>query len=74
MPRSFAPPPFAAGFELSEDLLDRVEVGGVFRQEDEAGSDIHAAVVVAGLKGLRNTPVTKWLSAKGEAVPPVPVP
>ena len=27
-------------FELGEDLLDRVEVGGVFRQEDEAGSDI----------------------------------
>jgi hypothetical protein len=28
------------GFELGEDLLDGVEVGGVFRQEDEAGSDI----------------------------------
>jgi hypothetical protein len=27
-------------FELGEDLLDGVEVGGVFRQEDEAGSDI----------------------------------
>jgi hypothetical protein len=26
--------------EFSEDLLDRVEVGGVFRQEHEAGSDI----------------------------------
>ena len=25
--------------ELGEDLLDRIEVGGVFRQEDEAGSD-----------------------------------
>ena len=25
--------------ELGEDLLDRVEVGGVFGQEDEAGSD-----------------------------------
>jgi hypothetical protein len=28
------------GFELGEDLLDGVEVGGVFRQEDDAGSDI----------------------------------
>src|SRR5271169_2622792 len=28
------------GFELGEDLLDGVEVGGVFRQEDEAGSDV----------------------------------
>ena len=27
-------------FELGEDLLDGVEVGGVFRQEHEAGSDI----------------------------------
>jgi hypothetical protein len=27
-------------FELGEDLLDGVEVGRVFRQEDEAGSDI----------------------------------
>jgi len=28
------------GFELGEDLLDGVEVGGVFRQEHQAGSDI----------------------------------
>ena len=28
------------GFELGEDLLDRIEVGRVFRQEDEAGADI----------------------------------
>ena len=28
------------GFELGEDLLDRVEVGGAFLQEDEAGSDV----------------------------------
>ena len=27
-------------FELGEDLLDRIEVGGVFRQKDEAASDI----------------------------------
>jgi len=34
------------------------------------GADIHAACVVAGLKGLRPSPVTHWLSAKGESVKP----
>jgi len=34
------------------------------------GADIHASLVVAGLKGLRPSPVTHWLSAKGEAVEP----
>jgi hypothetical protein len=28
------------GFELGEDLLDGIEVGRVFRQEDKAGADI----------------------------------
>ena len=28
------------GFELGEDLLDRIEIGRVFRQEDEASADI----------------------------------
>ena len=28
------------GFELGEELFDRVEVRGVFRQEDEASSDV----------------------------------
>jgi lysophospholipase L1-like esterase len=32
------------------------------------GADLHAAMVVAGLKGLRPSPVAKLLSAKGEAV------
>jgi lysophospholipase L1-like esterase len=32
------------------------------------GADIHAAVVVAGLKGLRPNPVQRFLSPKGEAV------
>lgn len=32
------------------------------------GADQHAAAVVAGLKGLRPSPVRRWLSAKGEAV------
>jgi lysophospholipase L1-like esterase len=33
-----------------------------------AGADIHAAAVVAGLKGLRPDPAGKFFSAKGEAV------
>jgi lysophospholipase L1-like esterase len=32
------------------------------------GADLHAAKVVAGLKGLRPGPVAKWLSAQGDAV------
>lgn len=33
------------------------------------GADLHAAKVVAGLKGLRPSPVAGKLSARGEAVP-----
>jgi lysophospholipase L1-like esterase len=33
------------------------------------GADLHAAGVVAGLKGLRPGPITRFLSAKGQAVP-----
>ena len=36
------------------------------------GADLHAAAVVAGLKGLRPSPVTKFLSAKGKGVPADP--
>jgi lysophospholipase L1-like esterase len=32
------------------------------------GADLHAAAVVAGLKGLRPSPITKFLSAKGKEV------
>jgi lysophospholipase L1-like esterase len=32
------------------------------------GADLHAAAVVSGLKGLKPSPVDKWLSARGEAV------
>jgi hypothetical protein len=39
-PRSFALRLSQQSFELGEDRLDRIEIGGVFRQEDEAGSDI----------------------------------
>ena len=34
-----------------------------------AGADLHAAAVVAGLKGIKPSPVSGRLSAKGEAVP-----
>ena len=33
-----------------------------------AGADLHAAAVVSGLKGLKPSPVSKLLSAKGNAV------
>jgi lysophospholipase L1-like esterase len=33
-----------------------------------AGADLHAMAVVAGLKGLRPSPVQRFLSAKGDAV------
>lgn len=36
------------------------------------GADLHAAGVVAGLKGLRPSPITGFLSAKGRAVLPDP--
>jgi len=35
-----------------------------------AGADLHAAAVVAGLKGLSPNPIAHFLSAKGEAVAP----
>jgi lysophospholipase L1-like esterase len=38
-----------------------------------AGADLHAAAVVAGLKGLRPSPVGALLSAKGETVPADPL-
>ena len=38
--RNFAPGLSKQGLELGEDLFDGVEVGGVFRQEHQAGSDI----------------------------------
>ena len=33
-----------------------------------AGADLHAASVVAGLKGIRQGPFLEWLSAKGQSV------
>lgn len=36
---------------------------------NQAGADVHARHVVAGLKGLRPSPVAKFLSEKGAGVP-----
>jgi lysophospholipase L1-like esterase len=35
---------------------------------NSAGADLHAAAVVSGLKGLKPSPVSKWLSPKGAAI------
>ena len=54
------------------DVLGEEKVKAMYPQDhthfNAMGADLHAAQVVAGLKGLRPSPVTKWLSAKGEAV------
>ncbi len=64
--------------DLSSMMADRfnalgeAKVAALYPQDhthfNAAGADLHAAAVVAGLKGLRPSPVTKYLSAKGEAV------
>lgn len=38
---------------------------------DAKGADLHAATVVAVLKGMRNNPVRQFLSSEGQAVEPV---
>ncbi len=38
-----------------------------------AGADINASLVVAGIKGVANCPLTGYLSAKGKAVEPYPI-
>jgi lysophospholipase L1-like esterase len=38
------------------------------------GGDLNASLVVAGLKGLKNSPLVAFLSAKGQAVEPYPDP
>ena len=54
------------------DPLGPEKVKALYRQDHThfnlEGADLHAAGVVAGLKGLRPSPVAKVLSAKGEAV------
>jgi lysophospholipase L1-like esterase len=66
--------------DLTNTMADKFEAMGeekvkpLYEQDhthfNAVGADLHAAMVVAGLKGLRPSPVTKFLSAKGEAVEP----
>jgi hypothetical protein len=37
------------------------------------GADLHAAAIVAGLKTVQPNPISKLLSAQGEALTPAPV-
>jgi len=54
------------------DALGEEEVKAFYQQDhthfNARGADLHAATVVAGLKGLRPSPVAKWLSRRGESV------
>jgi lysophospholipase L1-like esterase len=54
------------------DQLGAERVKALYPQDhthfNAEGADLHAAMVVAGLKGLRPSPVAKLLSAKGDAV------
>lgn len=64
--------------DLTNNIADAFEAMGekktkaVYEQDrthfNAVGADLHAQRVVAGLKGLRPSPVTPFLSAKGEAV------
>ncbi len=38
------------------------------------GAGLNASLVVAAIRGLKDSPLTAWLSAKGQAVPPYPPP
>ncbi len=67
-----------AFFDLTGAMADKLNALGaektaaLYPQDhthfNAAGADLHAAAVVSGLKGLRPSPITKILSAKGEAV------
>lgn len=56
------------------DKLGEEAVKAMYPQDhthfNPKGADLHAAMVVAGLKGLRPSPVTNFLSEKGRAVVP----
>ena len=66
--------------DLTNTLADKFEAMGeekvksLYEQDhthfNAAGAELHAAMVVAGLKGLRPSPIAKLLSPKGEAVEP----
>jgi lysophospholipase L1-like esterase len=54
--------------------MGQAAVKAIYQQDsthfNAIGADIHASLVVSGLKGLRPNPVQGFLSAKGAAVPP----
>ena len=54
------------------DKMGEEKVKAIYQQDhthfNAEGADLHAAMVVAGLKGLRPSPVTNLLSEKGTAV------
>jgi lysophospholipase L1-like esterase len=64
--------------DVTNEAADRLEALGAERTAalypqdathfNAVGADLHARVVVAGLKGLRPNPVENKLSAKGEAI------
>lgn len=65
--------------DLTDLMADRFEAMGEDKVKvlyprdhthfDAVGADMHAAEVVALLKGLRPSPIGKFLSAKGDAMP-----
>lgn len=69
-----------AFIDITNPVVDRLEPLGskealdVYFPQDYVhtgleGAEVNAETVVAGLKGLRPSPVAGWLSEKGEAVP-----
>jgi len=68
--------PFVDVTNLVADQLEPlgpVQVKALYPRDsthfNAVGANIHAAAIVAGLKHLSPSPVSGWLSAKGEAVP-----
>ncbi len=65
-------------YDLTSAIADQFEkmgeekVKAIYQQDhthfNAIGADLHAAAVMAGLKGLHPSPVKDFLSAKGEAV------
>jgi lysophospholipase L1-like esterase len=70
--------------DVTNAIADRYEAMGDARvkalfPEDHThtspeGADLNASLVVAGLKGLKDCPLVAFLSAKGQAADPYPVP
>jgi lysophospholipase L1-like esterase len=70
--------------DVSNVMADKFQAMGqeetkkIYQQDhthfNAVGADLHAAAVVAGLKGVRPNLVGKFLSAKGEAVPAQVIP